>query len=176
MQDQPDPLRESPSYLLYELVRLVRRTGAEMFPGDRVRLPHLMVLDCVARHGPLSQREASERLRIDAGDMVGLVDALEAAGYVERRRDPGDRRRYALDVTEDGRLFLGASHERRSRLNDHLFAPLTGAELERFKELMVRVLAHHDTRFGDPSAAGAPGRDGAAEAAPPPPREPHPRP
>ncbi|WP_308166280.1 MULTISPECIES: MarR family transcriptional regulator [Actinomadura] len=176
MSEQPDPLRESPTYLLYELVRLVRRTGAEMFPGDRVRLPHLMVLDCVARHGPLSQREASEYLRIDAGDMVGLVDALEAAGHVERRRDPRDRRRYALDVTEDGRLFLGAAREKRARLNDLLFAPLTGDELERFKELMVRVLAHHDTRFGDPSAASAPGGNGAGGAAPPPPREPHPRP
>ncbi|WP_067468372.1 MarR family winged helix-turn-helix transcriptional regulator [Actinomadura macra] len=161
MQEQPDPLRDSPSYLLFELLRLARRTSARTFPGERVRLPHLMVLDCVARLGPLSQREVSEHLRIDAGDMVGMIDALEEAGYVERRRDAGDRRRYALDVTEAGRLFLGASHERRNRLDDLLFEPLALGELAQFKDLMLRVLAHHDPRFADQRSGRppAPGPD-----------------
>lgn len=157
MHDRRDPLRESPSYLLFELVRLVRRASVEMFPDDRLRLPHIQVLSCVARLGPLSQREVSEHLRIDAGDLVGIVDALEEAGHLQRRRDPEDRRRYALDVTEDGLLFLGRSHERRSRLNQVLFEPLAPDELEQFKEMMLRVLARHDPRFAPACAPPEPG-------------------
>ncbi|MFC6936891.1 MarR family winged helix-turn-helix transcriptional regulator [Actinomadura yumaensis] len=125
-QDRPlprDPLFEMPTYLLFELGRLVRRTAHEVFSGEPLRMAHALVLACVAADGPLSQREVSERLRLDPGDVVGLVDALEEAGYVERRRDPGDRRRYRLDVTEAGRLFLARTRENRARLNETQFAP-----------------------------------------------------
>lgn len=146
MEDRPDPLCASPAYLLFETVRLARRTSARMFPG-RPRLPYLLVLACVARHGPLSQRQVAERLRMDAGDLVGVVDALEAAGHVVRRRAPGDRRRYALDATEDGRLFLGACRDDRARLDDALFEPLSPDETRLLQDLLLRVLAHHDERF-----------------------------
>ncbi|WUI03385.1 MarR family winged helix-turn-helix transcriptional regulator [Spirillospora sp. NBC_00431] len=150
MEDRPGPLCESPTYLMFELMRLARRTSARMFPG-RLRLPHMFVLACVARLGPLSQREVAEHLRMDPGDLVGIVDALEEAGHVRRRRDPGDRRRYALEATEDGRLALGASMDERARLNETLFEPLSPDELRQFQGLMLRVLAHHDPRFAGPA-------------------------
>ncbi|MEV0665965.1 MarR family winged helix-turn-helix transcriptional regulator [Actinomadura luteofluorescens] len=148
MEDRPDPLYASPTYLLFETGRLVRRTSARMSP-EQPRLPYLLVLSCVARHGPLSQRQVAGRLRMDAGDLVGIVDALERAGHVVRRRDPEDRRRYALDATEDGRLFLGACQNDRARLDDALFEALSPDETHLFKDLLLRILAHHDERFLD---------------------------
>ncbi|MEU8341580.1 MarR family transcriptional regulator [Spirillospora sp. NPDC048832] len=163
MTDQSDPMFDSPSYLMFEMVRLVRRTSARMLPGQP-RLPQLLVLWCVARGGPLSQRAVAERLRMDPGDLVGIVDALEKEGYLERRRDPGDRRRYALEVTGDGRRFLDAALEARIRLNEALFSPLSPQERALFKEMMLRVLAHHDDRFAGPD--GEAGRDCGRGAAP----------
>ncbi|MGI5201531.1 MarR family winged helix-turn-helix transcriptional regulator [Spirillospora sp. CA-108201] len=155
MEDRPDPLCASPTYLLFETGRLVRRTSARRFP-DRPRLPALLVLSCVARHGPLSQRQVAERLRMDAGDLVGIVDALEEAGHVRRRRDPEDRRRYALDATEDGRLFLGACLDDRARLDDALFEALSPDETRLLKDLLLRILVHHDERFARPPDARGP--------------------
>ncbi|TMQ91968.1 winged helix-turn-helix transcriptional regulator [Actinomadura soli] len=163
MEDRPGPLHESPTYLMFELMRLARRTSARMFPGH-LRMPHMLVLECVARLGPLSQREVAEHLRMDPGDLVGVVDALEEAGSVRRRRDPGDRRRYALEATEDGRLALGTTLDDRARLNEALFEPLSPDELRLLKDLMLRVLAHHDHRFACP-ASRPPGQDTAAGAA-----------
>ncbi|QKG18986.1 MarR family winged helix-turn-helix transcriptional regulator [Actinomadura verrucosospora] len=166
MTDQNDPMYDSPTYLMYETVRLVRRAGARMFPGQP-RMPHLLVLWCVARSGPLSQRDVAERLRMDAGDLVGIVDALEEGGHVRRRRDPADRRRYALEATEDGRAFLEESLLARRRLNEVLFEPLSPDERRLFREMLLRVLAHHDDRFtdlapGDGAPDGAPGHQGTA--------------
>ena len=46
-----------------------------------------------------SQRELADRLQVSTPVVVELVDALEARGLVERRRDPADRRLNALHVT-----------------------------------------------------------------------------
>ncbi|MFB4303804.1 MarR family winged helix-turn-helix transcriptional regulator [Actinomadura sp. NTSP31] len=157
MTEQADPMYDSPTYLMYETVRLVRRTGARMFPGQP-RMPQLLVLWCVARTGPLSQREVAERLRMDAGDLVGIVDALEEAGHVRRRRDPADRRRYALEATDDGRAYLEECLDARVRLNELLFEPLSPDERRLFRAMLLRVLAHHDDRFTAPARDDAPPR------------------
>ncbi|MGI5330843.1 MarR family winged helix-turn-helix transcriptional regulator [Actinomadura nitritigenes] len=161
MKDQDDPMYDSPTYLMYETVRLVRRAGTRMFPGQP-RMPHLLVLWCVARSGPLSQRDVAERLRMDAGDLVGIVDALEEDGHVRRRRDPADRRRYALEATDGGLGFLEESLQVRRRLNEVLFEPLSPDERRLFREMLLRVLAHHDDRFADLAPDDAPMDDAPA--------------
>ena len=44
------------------------------------------------RHDGQTQRDLAERLEIGAVTMSGLIDRLEAQGWVERRDDPKDRR------------------------------------------------------------------------------------
>ncbi|GAA4062005.1 MarR family transcriptional regulator [Actinomadura miaoliensis] len=155
-----EPLLRAPTYLVAELTKLIRRESAGALPcadaAGRMRGPAVLVLACVAAEGPMSQRQVSERLRMDPADVVSLVDVLEERGYVERHRDPADRRRYRLDVTEDGRLFLARRREAGLRLNQRLFAPLTPEEMEQFTDMIVRVLAHHDPRFTEhgPSETG----------------------
>src|SRR3954464_12324335 len=91
-----DPLLRLPTLLMFEVIRTARRISMEMFPHERLRLPHAAVLACLADRGPMSQREVSELLRYDPGDLVGVIDALEDLEYVVRERDTQDRRRYAL--------------------------------------------------------------------------------
>ena len=139
MKDQDDPMYDSPTYLMYETVRLVRRTGARMFPGQP-RMPHLLVLWCVARSGPLSQRDVAERLRMDAGDLVGIVDALEEAGHLRRRRDPADRRRYALSITPGGVRTLERGAHLVDEATDAALARLDADERETLHRLVLRAL------------------------------------
>ena len=44
------------------------------------------------RHDGLTQRDLAHRLEIGAVTMSGLIDRLEAQGWVERKDDPADRR------------------------------------------------------------------------------------
>src|SRR5207248_6792430 len=53
-----------------------------------------------------SQRELAKMLRLPASRLVGLVDALEASGVVERRRNSSDRRERTLYLTAKGRKHL----------------------------------------------------------------------
>jgi DNA-binding MarR family transcriptional regulator len=52
--------------------------------------------------------------------IVQTVDRLEAGGLVERRRDPADRRSYALEPTERGHEVLHQAHVAIALINDEL--------------------------------------------------------
>jgi len=60
----------------------------------------------------------------------------------ERRRDPADRRHYALYLTDDGGQFMkqlgqiGAVHE------DDICQPLTPAERSQLNDMLSRLAAH----------------------------------
>jgi DNA-binding MarR family transcriptional regulator len=151
-----DPFLRLPSYLAFELIRTARRASMELFPDEHLRLPHTAVLACLADRGPMSQREVSELLRFDPGDLVGVIDALEELKYVIRERDTRDRRRYSLQLTEAGRLALHERRNRGVRLNDALLGPLTTYERDQLQALLLRVLAHHDPRFAAEPQAQSP--------------------
>jgi DNA-binding MarR family transcriptional regulator len=143
----PDPLLRMPGYLAGEFIRLIKRMSAELFPGERLRRAHIAVLTCVAERGPLCQREISESLLYDPGDLVGLIDNLAGLDYVVRGRDPRDRRRSAVEITPAGRLALRRHRERSAQLYEALFAPLGPDEVDQLRTLLLRILAHHDPRF-----------------------------
>jgi DNA-binding MarR family transcriptional regulator len=56
----------------------------------------------------LSQSEVAARLYVTKGNVSGLVDRLEQSGLVERRAIAGDRRSFALHLTEEGRRLAEA--------------------------------------------------------------------
>lgn len=92
------------------------RSVARLFMNDEVQqrvhlasaaanLPHpgalkaLMQLD---RGDPPVMRALAEAMHCDASYVTGLVDTLEAQGYVERRVSPTDRRMKLVHLTPAG--------------------------------------------------------------------------
>jgi len=52
---------------------------------------------------PLSQVDLSQRMLVDKSNVTGLTDRLEKAGLIRRNPVPGDRRRYHITLTDEGR-------------------------------------------------------------------------
>jgi DNA-binding MarR family transcriptional regulator len=142
-QALPERLLRFPSFLMVLLVKEARRiTGS--ISDDGLRAPHVTVLACLADFGPASQKAISDRLAIDASDLVSLLDDLERAGYANRRRDDRDRRRYAVVLTTAGKRALRRRLGVAEKLNDMLLEPLSQEEREQLHELLMRMVAHHD--------------------------------
>jgi DNA-binding MarR family transcriptional regulator len=72
---------------------------------------------------------------------VAVVDELERAGFVERRRDPRDRRAYALHATPAGRRVLDRGAKAARQAEERFLAPLTASDRRRLKQ-MLRTLVH----------------------------------
>jgi DNA-binding MarR family transcriptional regulator len=122
-----------------------------------LRPAHYGTLVYLAALGPCSQRELSSATGIDRGDLVGFLDTLEERGLAERRRDPADRRRYAVGLTAVGRDLLQELNEVAEGVNDAFFTPLDASEREQLETLLAKLWdAHSDAPTTTP--AGPPRR------------------
>jgi DNA-binding MarR family transcriptional regulator len=61
------------------------------------------VIWLVHAHGPCTQRDLAEALRVSPRNVTGLVDALEQTGFVRRTPHPTDRRATLVELTAHGR-------------------------------------------------------------------------
>ena len=62
--------------------------------GTRLELKatDLECLDLITRHGPLSPSALARRAGLHPATLTGILDRLERGGWIERGRDPSDRR------------------------------------------------------------------------------------
>jgi MarR family transcriptional regulator, transcriptional regulator for hemolysin len=96
-----------PAYLSGPLVshldRRLRSEGeAELSKTFGLRPRHLVALTLLREFGQQSQADLARTLQVDPTSLVGLLNELEAAGLVERRRIPRDRRRHTVALTTAG--------------------------------------------------------------------------
>lgn len=96
--------------------------------------PQYLVLLVLWEHEELSVKELGRRLRLDSGTLSPLLKRMEAAGWVERRRDRADERSVTVRPTEAG---LGL-RERICAVPLHTVTS-TGMSLEEMGELRERL-------------------------------------
>jgi DNA-binding MarR family transcriptional regulator len=101
---------------------------------------HMGALAMVDRVGPMSQQALGEYLQKDRTSVVAIVDELEGEGLVERRRNPEDRRAYALEVTDKGRDWLSRALPVLEETDEDLLGDLDPEERRVLRELLQRVL------------------------------------
>ena len=99
------------------------------------------VLHAIFHEGPLPMSQVAARLKVSPRTVTGLVDGLEADGFVERTAHATDRRKTVLALTAGGRDALRAA--RRVRLADAAdrFAVLDPAERRAMRSLLDKLVA-----------------------------------
>jgi MarR family transcriptional regulator, lower aerobic nicotinate degradation pathway regulator len=139
----PASLACSPGFLLSKIGLYVRTTFGQAMIDQGLRPPHYAVLVFLRQNASPPQTMLAQMLRIDRSDVVSLIDALEARGLVERRRDAGDRRRYALSLTADGEQLVERLTALARETEERIFAPLSPEEREQLLGLLSRLAAFH---------------------------------
>src|SRR4051812_45984043 len=124
---------------------VVRATNAALADvGLRVRQYSVLVLADDSADG-ISQRDLAEALGLDPSQVVALVDELAAAGLVERRPSPTDRRAKLVAATAQGvRVRRRADAAAASGVQEQL-GGLAPDEQGTLRKLLARVV-----RAGDP--------------------------
>lgn len=133
-----DQLLRLPSYLMLQLVRQARRLAA-----GELRGPHVTVLACLAEQEAVAQKRISDRVGMDASDLVSVLDDLESYGFAQRKRDERDRRRFTVAITDAGRQALHERMEAARAHEEELLAPLTEQERVALTTLLRKAYLHH---------------------------------
>ena len=103
------------------------------------------------------QSAMADALALDPSRLVALLDSLERRGLVVRQRDPDDRRRHVVRITDAGEQALARLREMSAQLEDEFFAPLDPTCRKAFHELLLQLAVHNDARgaFGPAEAPSA---------------------
>ena len=100
-------VRESLRELGIQLSQLNQSVSARI----DLKATDLGTLDLIGRYGPISPSALAKRAGMHPATMTGVLDRLERGGWIERSRDPSDRRGVVVQAArgrgaEILRLFL----------------------------------------------------------------------
>lgn len=134
--ETPEALRQSIGFLVTRVhLRLHREFAAALRPLGLLPA-HLGVLFGLVEMGPVTQSEATRALGVSAPSMVQVVDELEEAGVLERRRHATDRRAQVLHLCS-GTVDLAAhAQDLADEVVASVLTPLTPARRRRLVALL----------------------------------------
>lgn len=92
------------------------------------------------QRGPVTQRALSQALQVSSRNITGLVDALEATGFVTREPHPTDRRATLVTLTEAGAAATAAMDADQQDFARMLFADMPADDLAAFVATLDTLL------------------------------------
>jgi DNA-binding MarR family transcriptional regulator len=126
-------------YLLSRVGTAIQSGFKDVLSRWQLRPQQFAILTALRAAGSASQQELCQALGIDSGNMVELVDGLEALGYAQRRRDPRDRRRYLLAMTDEGEAAFAAMAKAVHEYDARFLEPLDQAEQAALTDALTKL-------------------------------------
>ncbi|MDP9864536.1 MULTISPECIES: MarR family winged helix-turn-helix transcriptional regulator [Streptosporangium] len=99
------------------------------------------LLRMIAARPGRSQQSLAEEMGVVPSRVVALIDNLERKGLVERRRNPQDRRNYALHLAEEGTRVMTEMRRLGSAHEDDICAALDHTQRAQLAELLEAIAA-----------------------------------
>ncbi|MDG2532435.1 MarR family transcriptional regulator [Sphingomonas sp. HITSZ_GF] len=109
-------MTESLGFLLSDTSRLLRRRFDERARTSGASVAQWRVLKILYRHPGLNQGQLAEHLEVEPITACRMIDRMEEAGFVERRRDPADRRAWRIHLTDKASPVLEELQELAAEL------------------------------------------------------------
>ncbi len=137
-------MNDSLGYRIHDLARLIRKRFDEESRDLGVTNSQWRVLVNVFRQPGINQGTLAELMEVEPITTCRMVDRLEMAGLVERRRDPNDRRAWQIHLTDAAMPLIDKLKERAAGLNAVALAGLgerDQAELVRMLDVIQRNLS-----------------------------------
>jgi DNA-binding MarR family transcriptional regulator len=140
-------------YLMKQVELAVRARLDELTRPVGLTALQYTALTVLEGHPDLTSAHLARRSFVTAQSMADMVTTLLDRGLIERHRDPADRRRLVIALTDQGRVLLAQLRPRVADLEREMLRLLSDDEagdLRRSMELCREALA---ARSADPEAA-----------------------
>lgn len=124
-------------------VTLSMRQLEATLAGHGLSVGEFDVLSALRRSGEpfrLKPSELADRVMVTRAGITSRVDKLEENGFVERRRDPDDRRSEPIVLTKAGRRLIDGALVAYLDNQTRLFSGLHPAQQRQLESLLRRLL------------------------------------
>jgi DNA-binding MarR family transcriptional regulator len=138
------PARPRTPSLLYAVKQVelaVRAHLDELLRASGTTVLQYTALTVLARRDGLTTAELARNSFVTPQAMGELVTALERRGLIERRPDPGNRRRLLISLTRAGAELLAELDEPVRGLEERMVAAFTADERAAFADHLNRARA-----------------------------------
>ena len=105
-----------------------------------MNLKQVMMLASLRDQGELPQTTLCDMMRTTQNTVVTWLNELEDAGYVSRVRDPDDRRKHNVALTDKGSAALEKAETELRRLEDEVLSGLSADERTQLRRLLAKAL------------------------------------
>lgn len=139
LDDDPRSWEFRAAVAMLRLHGRLERCLSEELAAHGLTLAQFDVLMTLCHGEGLTQQELAEWLLVTKANVVGLIDRVEAAGWVERRADPEDRRVKRLYLTDAGRKLARKAQPGQHALVRRIFGRLSEAELRQLHGMLARL-------------------------------------
>ncbi len=124
----------------YSIRMIDRMAGKEVAIAAGMTPVQYSMLALVATNEGMPQGAIGEALNMDRASTMAVMDKLERAGLIERRKSLIDRRMHALYLTENGRREYADIEVRVVASDDKFKNKLTEEELKAFIGSLKKLL------------------------------------
>ncbi len=142
----PENLDRTLGFVLHDVARLLRKHFDRRARGLGLTRSQWSVLAHLARHEGINQTALAEILEIEPITLARLLDRLEAAGWVERRDDPRDRRARLLYLAEKAHPMLAEMRVLGRQTREEAMAGLSPECRDRLIETLLVIKANLSDR------------------------------
>lgn len=110
-------------------------------------------LQVVGNQPGIDQRTLARSIALDTSTTGGVVDRLEARGWLERRLSPQDRRARQLFLTPGGEQGLADAVPAMLRAQERILDPLTERQRHEFMRLLQLLVTQNNDLSRAPGEA-----------------------
>jgi DNA-binding MarR family transcriptional regulator len=122
-----------------------KAAAAERMRTVGVHTGQNFLLDALDAHGELTTGEIARELRVEVPTVTKMVQRMEAAGMVERRSDPEDRRRVRVSLTAEGKRAAQAVPRLLDEVTAASLRGFSAADRDQLTALLERLADNLDS-------------------------------
>ncbi len=146
--DNPPPADREEWASLYVAFAILRKESERALSAWQVTVSQATVLGLLAEAGqPLSVGKLAELMLLESPSVTNLVDRMCESGLVERLKDPHDRRKALVRLTNKGRQVHDKVRASAAAVSDELFGVLSDKKREALKLLLQEFTRRNIRRF-----------------------------
>lgn len=118
------------------VINTLRRENNKLILKHNLTLGQFAVMEALYSKGRLSTGEVMEKILSTSGNIPVIVKNLEKDGFITRKQDESDKRRFILDLTDKGKDLMDEIVPENLKFMDELISLWNDDEKEELIILM----------------------------------------